>query len=418
MKDLIFYSPRASLKFRSFADDLTPAELTEVKNNIRLFKAADGGNLQKINAYACKTGIDWTIASGQFPGSGGAKVNFKAAVQVGTATLESAFDRQYLMGILARESRFGQDFPIYVNDNTAIGGFQLIPKETIDEFNNHNKPAINAVDADQRGTAVETPAYKEFCNAAKIAAWNLARNLQYCTFKKLNGIEVGSIAAADEAILFALAMYRKGVAEVTNARKQCLNSGADNTKWENVKSLVSAEARKYVAKVLLYAQSLTMRFYFVAGDTVIKACQANWSAFKSDCSGFVKKVCKDLNVTMSTGQADAIVDYIKANGWTALKDQTSGSTITKTKEQLAKEYADSGYLVIAGLKGADNVPPMNNGHVVVVVSGDMVYSSRDGKYYPLGYWGRLNGVGNQNSGLNNAFNKDSISKVVYAAKKI
>ncbi len=46
----------------------------------------------------------------------------------------------------------------------------------------------------------------------------------------------------------------------------------------------------------------------------------------------------------------------------------------------AKNQADAGLLVIAGLKGADQANPDPHGHVVVVVSGPL------DRQYPTAYW--------------------------------
>jgi len=107
----------------------------------------------------------------------------------------------------------------------------------------------------------------------------------------------------------------------------------------------------------------------MAGDQcIVNACKDCWDgkfiagvANKDNCSGLVKAVAQKLNVAMSSGQADAIVDYLVAHdSWKAL---ASGSE--------AKTAAETGHLVIAGLKSADHSPSRNSGHVVIVVGGDL-----------------------------------------------
>lgn len=137
------------------------------------------------------------------------------------------------------------------------------------------------------------------------------------------------------------------------------------------------------------------------GSDIIDECEAQWEAHKSDCSGFVKAVTAAFSVTL-TGQADNIVDQIKGAGWTKIADGAE-----------AKQKADNGWLVVAGLKGAENDPPQNNGHVVIVVSGPIA----QGKY-PSGYWGRLGGVGEKNQTLNWAWNTKSRDRVYYAGRQI
>lgn len=124
----------------------------------------------------------------------------------------------------------------------------------------------------------------------------------------------------------------------------------------------------------------------ISSQKIIESCNANFEANKSDCSGFVKAVASNFSVNL-TGQADNIVDQIKGSGWTQL-----GHDGVK-----AKEKADNGWLVIAGLKSSENVPPQANGHVAIVVSGVLAHQK-----YPTGYWGKLNDPGN--AGKNKTIN--------------
>lgn len=135
-------------------------------------------------------------------------------------------------------------------------------------------------------------------------------------------------------------------------------------------------------------------------DDIKTFCENEWEANKSNCSGFVKAVATDLGITL-TGQADDIVDQIQGAGWTSIADGVQ-----------AKTKAEEGWLVVAGQKGADHVPPATNGHVVVVVSGQLA----SGKY-PTAYWGTLGAVGKKDTTLNFAWNKESRDNLVYAGRK-
>jgi hypothetical protein len=139
---------------------------------------------------------------------------------------------------------------------------------------------------------------------------------------------------------------------------------------------------------------------------IITACQASWDANKSNCSGFVKAVCSALQVTAfdADDNADSIVDKLRAGGgWTALGVGNGPA---------AKAQADAGVLVIAGLKGSEQVQPDANGHVVVVVTGPL--DAAHGKY-PTAYWGRLGGVGAENQGINFAWRAGDRDNVDYFA---
>jgi hypothetical protein len=140
----------------------------------------------------------------------------------------------------------------------------------------------------------------------------------------------------------------------------------------------------------------------ITPQNIIDLCKKEWVFHKSDCSAFVEGVAADLGIKL-TGQADDIVGEIHGGNWTLLPNGIA-----------AKQKADAGGFVIGGLKGADNVPPQDHGHVVVVVSGPL--DSTYGKY-PTAYWGRLNGVGEENKTVNYAWNKNSVDQVYYAAWK-
>jgi hypothetical protein len=128
---------------------------------------------------------------------------------------------------------------------------------------------------------------------------------------------------------------------------------------------------------------------------IIDVCENSWDANKSDCSGFVKAVANALGVNLfSAGDnADAIMDKLStAAGWGLIGDLPT-----------VESDAASGMFVIAGLKSGDFSPPRANGHVVVVVNGD----DPNHPGYPMAYWGTLNGVGQKDSSIRNAFTPDT-----------
>lgn len=132
---------------------------------------------------------------------------------------------------------------------------------------------------------------------------------------------------------------------------------------------------------------------------IIDACESAFDDNSDDCNKFAKAVTTQFGVTL-TGNADAIVDQIQGDGWTALADGVE-----------AKAKADDGWLVIGGLKGADQSPPADHGHVVIVVSGPLA----QGKY-PTAYWGRLGGGGENNKTINYAWKQADRDNVKYAAR--
>jgi hypothetical protein len=131
---------------------------------------------------------------------------------------------------------------------------------------------------------------------------------------------------------------------------------------------------------------------------IIDACEAEWDAHKSDCSGFARAVADRLGVTLS-GLADDIVGEIAAAPWQAVADGTA-----------AAAQAAQGRLVIAGLRGGDQQAPAAHGHVVVVVQGPLAHGA-----YPTAYWGQLGGVGRKNTTLNWAWTQGDRDRIVYGA---
>jgi hypothetical protein len=142
---------------------------------------------------------------------------------------------------------------------------------------------------------------------------------------------------------------------------------------------------------------------------IIEICEGSWDAHKSDCSGFVKAVTGALGVSTFApdDDADSIVDKLGAAGdWIALPSGNGSA---------AKAQADTGLLVVAGLKGAGQVPPVPHGHVVVVVTGPL--DPTHGKY-PTAYWGRLGGLGAKAETINYAWQAADRDQVGYFAKSL
>jgi len=132
------------------------------------------------------------------------------------------------------------------------------------------------------------------------------------------------------------------------------------------------------------------------GQDIIDACEAEWDAHESDCSGFAKAVGIRLGVTL-TGMADDIVDEIQQAPWTPVADGPA-----------AAAQAAQGRFVIAGLKGQDQQAPDPHGHVVVIVQGQLAQG-----LYPTAYWGRLGGVGKKDTTLNWAWRQGDRDHIVY-----
>jgi cell wall-associated NlpC family hydrolase len=149
---------------------------------------------------------------------------------------------------------------------------------------------------------------------------------------------------------------------------------------------------------------------------VIDTCKNDWGAHSDDCSGFVKAVCADLGVDMSPGLADDIVEFFRdpANNWEQITDVIdAGGNVTTRKEEVAKERADAGELVLCGLTSAELGEA--HGHVAVIVSGPLVHSNLNDNDYPVAYWGKLGGVGGQDQCLSFSFGPGSLNRVTYAA---
>lgn len=120
-----------------------------------------------------------------------------------------------------------------------------------------------------------------------------------------------------------------------------------------------------------------------------------------DCSGFARVVCAELGAAL-VGDANAIVDFLAPeNGWTVIGDDaTAGAR--------AAEAAKT--MLVIGAKKAEG-----NGHVVVVVAGDL----QAGKY-PHAYWGKLRDPSNAgyDKTVNWAWDTASRDSVKYASRAV
>jgi hypothetical protein len=123
--------------------------------------------------------------------------------------------------------------------------------------------------------------------------------------------------------------------------------------------------------------------------SVQEVCEELFEENKNDCNKFAKAVAGHFGITLE-GKADDIVDTIKA----APRNYIGKDLAAASK---AADLAGQGKLVIGGLKAEELKD--TNGHVVVVVPGDLV----NGKY-PHAYWGSItSGKAKKNQGVNYAF---------------
>lgn len=125
-----------------------------------------------------------------------------------------------------------------------------------------------------------------------------------------------------------------------------------------------------------------------------RACDFYWDKYKSDCSGFLQAVAASLGIIL-WGQANAIIDQMNDAPWLPLNTDISK----------AISYANLGYLVVAGLKGAPN------GHLAIIMPNSL-------RPYPKAYWGRLGGVGKKDSTINWSWKHADLEHVQYFVRRI
>jgi len=111
---------------------------------------------------------------------------------------------------------------------------------------------------------------------------------------------------------------------------------------------------------------------------LLQECQEAYASYETNCSGFLKEVCKVLGVAIDQGNADAIADFFDSN-WTKLKDHAD-----------AKKMVDDKKFVVATLKSSDSNknPKPSNGHVAIVIPGELYR-----KTYPKVYCGGMSPLG-------------------------
>jgi hypothetical protein len=141
----------------------------------------------------------------------------------------------------------------------------------------------------------------------------------------------------------------------------------------------------------------------MADDTQVRnACQANFSAYSGNCSGFACAVAQAVGVPL-TGLANDIVDTIRSGGaWTELEDGPA-----------AAAAAAAGKLVLAGLRGDEQTKPSVRGHVVVIVGG----APYEG-IFPYAYWGSDGGTPYENKPIDYAWVHADLPEVTFAAHYI
>ena len=114
---------------------------------------------------------------------------------------------------------------------------------------------------------------------------------------------------------------------------------------------------------------------------IIAACTKHWPGQTHNCSGFLKAVAAELNVTL-TGQANQIYDQIRQRPWIAIG---TGSNATAVAGLTAAE----GNFVVGASRASDN------GHVAIIVD----YLNAFASYSPaernkaVGFWGSMSSVG-------------------------
>ena len=140
---------------------------------------------------------------------------------------------------------------------------------------------------------------------------------------------------------------------------------------------------------------------------VIDACFNDWNNNKSDCNAFVKAVASDLGISIPDTNANGIVDFLSSSSeWTALASGNGAQ---------AKAEADAGKFVIGALRGNELVPPQENGHVLVVMSGPLDPTHNQ---YPRAAWGKLGSVGEKDSFVNFSFNATDRDDVHYFSRPL
>jgi len=141
---------------------------------------------------------------------------------------------------------------------------------------------------------------------------------------------------------------------------------------------------------------------------VIDACNAAFTPInKAHCNYFGKAVATALGDTTfgPSDLADDMVDDMQnSTDWKPLGDGVA-----------AKNAADSGQLVIAGLRSGEHSPARTEGHIAVVLTGPLANSK-----YPTAAWGGADphNPPQANSSINYAWNASDRDSVHYYARDI
>jgi len=119
----------------------------------------------------------------------------------------------------------------------------------------------------------------------------------------------------------------------------------------------------------------------MSDELIVKACKKVWDEEyikgiknNENCSGFANAVAAELKMPLTaTTNADSICNYLKkqSGGWTAI-DISAGAAKSPGAE--AARQADIGKLVLGCLRSDEHSPKRGEGHVVVIVSGELYHN--------------------------------------------
>ena len=99
-----------------------------------------------------------------------------------------------------------------------------------------------------------------------------------------------------------------------------------------------------------------------------------------------------------SANADGLVDFMKNQNWTVVSSGSEAAT-----------KATAGMFVVAGLKSSEHNPARSNGHVAVVVSGDL-YRGK----YPKAWCGSIGGAQSQGTkSTGEIWNRTDRDSVIY-----
>lgn len=145
--------------------------------------------------------------------------------------------------------------------------------------------------------------------------------------------------------------------------------------------MTEARALRRVERARLAAEQAARDALPSTGNAVVDAARRHFPAYARNCSGLVRAVAGEFGAAAGLGgNADAQIDAMRA-GWEAV-----------TREE-AVVRAGRGELVVAGLRSDEHAVPRGNGHVAVVVPGELY---RDA--YPRVWSGSLGGTAGQSQG--------------------